>query len=155
MMGRLKNIFALLGVAASAYFAVVFFNYVVPVAVTPQEDLFDWQTISTTWNSERNVVAVVEIGRVKTRPNTLPYYKVSLNSKMASEHYLNHPVVWEAQTNNPPIVSWHTSNELLLSQEPQPVSLYEPQVHMLSGTYKVLLKVNYTATGNVSNADLH
>lgn len=149
-MQKLKNIFALLGVVALAYFAVVFINFIAHVTITHPEDLIVWKTIGETWNSEQSAVAIVEMGNAKSQANTGLFYRVSLKSKADPEHELNHSEVWEGRTDVPPVVSWLAEDELSISHAAQSVLLYKPLVRMLSGLYRVSLNINYEASGNAS-----
>ncbi len=145
-MAVLRNLFAVVGVMATLYAALYigwfFYDLHSPKVGVDGTDLVEWKVVSSSMNAKRQVEAVVEVGTEKMG-RAAPFHRVSLHSRINPEHSLNQRVVWESQSPAPPSVAWLSGNRLVVSHPPTPLFIYEPEVRLSVGVYRVLLRIAY------------
>ena len=136
-----RNFLVLVGGIALVSLSIDAYKFAFPGNAEPQKELFDWKVVGKFPNPSSTVVAILEYGVSNTGTNTLPIYRVELQTANEPEKWLNHWSVWNSQVTEPPQLRWLDKNNIEIKQVSQRVSQYEPSVVLNDQQYQVHLNV--------------
>jgi hypothetical protein len=142
-MQHIRNFLAVIGVVACLYVAFWAYDFFAPKKAEPPKDVFDWSVTATYPSPDGIVEAVVNYGVSNTLANTVPIYKVTLQTRKAPEQWMHNVEVWSSQSRQPPFIKWQSKSSLVIHQPPSTLYHYEPEAKLKAGTYRVTLNVRY------------